>query len=144
VVLHGPGLRCRLGQCEEHDHLAGGHCGHAGRPEVPPCEHTDERGRHELADQHHEEERTEEPLRMVDQPSECLTAPAVLGSQRGGASRGHARQARLGHRQECGQAHEHDDRNDQRGVCAHIAISPRPYRAGKGRRSTSKHYMAAR
>lgn len=71
---------------------------------MPFREHTDERGRHELADEDQEQERPEELLRTGGQPREGLAATAALGPQRRGARPAHARQARLRYREERSQA----------------------------------------
>ena len=80
-VLDGVGLGHGLGEHEDHDDLEDGGDGDADGAERPLGQHADQGGGHQVAQQHQQQDRVEEPLGVLDQREQLPGAPRLSSAR---------------------------------------------------------------
>ena len=123
-VQHGPVLRHRLEEHEDHDDFEDDAEQHAQAAEEVLGHDADQGGRDQLADQDQQQDRVEEVGRVLDQPGQLARPAALLVDQRLGLDPAHPHEARLGHGQHARARQQHDDDDDEDGVLGPEARSP--------------------
>ena len=84
-MAHRPLLGHGLGEDEDHDDLERGRDGDADRAEHLGRDDADERGGHELAQQHEQQDRGQEGLGLLDEPAQRPRTPLAGVLERLGA-----------------------------------------------------------
>ena len=114
--MHGPVLRDRLEEDEDHDDFEDDAEHDAPGAEDVLGHDADQGGRHQLAHQHEQQNGIEEVGRVLDQLGQRAGAVALVVDQRLGLDFARAHQARLGHGQHARAGQEHGDDHDEDGV----------------------------
>ena len=129
-VLHGEVLGDGLEDDEDDHHFAHRRDEQARRAEEPRGEHAHHGGRHQLADQHQQQQRVEEALGGLGERHQRGGAAVALLVERARPRLVHAHERGLGHGEEAREEQQDGDGDRERGVAAapdggdHVA-SPR-------------------
>ncbi len=115
-IVHGPVLRDGFEEHEDHDHFEGGADQYADAPEQMFRHHADQGGRHQLADEHQQEDGVEELGGILDEARQLAGAPSLLVHHGLGLDPVHAHQAGLGQRQQARGREQDDDDDDENDV----------------------------
>ena len=115
-MVHGPVLRHRLAQHEDHHDLEHGGGHHTPGPEPVGGQDPDQGGHHQLADEHQQEHRVEEALGVLGQAEQDPGPPASVLDQAQRLGPAHADQAGLGQGQQGRDAQEQHHHHQQDAV----------------------------
>ena len=112
------GLRHRLSQDEEDDHVEGDADNDADTPEEAPGHDAGQGRLHRLADVDGEQQRIDPPLRGLHQRLQAGAGPRTLLEESRGAGLRHLREPHLGHREEDEDQQQNADRDEHQHVGA--------------------------
>ena len=112
-VLHGPVLRHRLEEDEDHDDFEDDAEHHAEATEEVLGDDTDEGRRDQLADQHQQQDRVEEVGGVLNEAGQLARPALLLVDQRLGLDARHPDETGFGHGQHTRRSEQHGNDDDQ-------------------------------